>query len=182
MYMAMNKNTNSLSSSNFIPVWVRTSFECLMYYFLHLLIEMFYLTRIERLYNPPNTQHMTWVTSQLDASPNIALVMLYYNWQFTHLLLYPVCELLCVRTWVSYLVFYPHFLAQCRAHSRCQWVNKWMDKGMNEWCEFSVLELTVKRVILDKWFFWLLLDHCPDTCQSKWPTHLFSSTTEVGVS
>lgn len=49
---------------------------------------------------------------------------------------------------------------------------------MNEWYKNFVLGLTVKRVILDKSVFWLLLDHCPDTYQSKWSTYLFSRPNE----
>lgn len=53
-----------------------------------------------------------------------------------------------------------------------------MDVWMNEWYKFFVLGLTVKGVILNKCFFWLPLDHYPDNCQSKCPTHLFSRLTE----
>lgn len=56
-----------------------------------------------------------------------------------------------------------------------------MDVWMNEWYKSFVLGLTVKGVIFDKWVFWLLLDHCPGTYQSKLPTYLFSSPTESGM-
>lgn len=43
--MAVNKKTKSLFSLNFIPVCMKSSFEYLL--FLYLIIEMFYLIRVD---------------------------------------------------------------------------------------------------------------------------------------